>query len=181
MFARTERLLLRPGWIEDAAELAKAVSDKTIGANLPGARWPTSQSDAESWLGRVHDRLLPKLLVFLRTGDAPKLVGGSGLHRAADGTVELDVWITSQARATGLATEAGRAMIDIANALGIGRISACIFSENAAATRLLGKLGFAPFEKVSRRSAEGDVLIPAIRFVRQLDTQARGAVPLLAA
>lgn len=181
MFARTERLLLRPGWVEDAPALSGAINDRTISANLAAGRWPNGHADAESWLSRVQDRLLPKLLIFSRTMEAPKLVGGAGLHRTGDGPVELDVWIAPEARCAGFAAEAAHAVIDIAHTLGIGRLSACVFSENTAAIRLLVKLGFAPLERLSRRSSDGDVLIPATRFMRRLAVQAGGSTPLLAA
>ena len=38
MFARTERLLLRPGWGEDAPALARAIADETIVRNLASVR-----------------------------------------------------------------------------------------------------------------------------------------------
>ena len=181
MFARTERLLLRPGWIEDASQLAQAISHQSISTNLAANHWPGSHTDAESWLCRVHGNLLPRLLIFSRTREAPKLVGGAGLHRVGDGAVELDVWITPEARGAGFAAEAAHAMIDIANTIGIGRLSARVFSENAAAIRLLVKLGFAPLERLSQRSGDGDALLPAIRFMRRLDAHAGGSTPLLAA
>ena len=40
MFARTERLLLRPGWAEDAPALARAIADEQVVRNLATAPWP---------------------------------------------------------------------------------------------------------------------------------------------
>ena len=40
MFARTTRLLLRPGWAEDAEALAQAIGDEMIVRNLSTAPWP---------------------------------------------------------------------------------------------------------------------------------------------
>ena len=34
MFARTKRLLLRPGWAEDAGTLAEAIGDFAVARNL---------------------------------------------------------------------------------------------------------------------------------------------------
>ena len=56
MFARTERLLLRPGWSEDAAALLQAISDERIVRNLATAPWPYSLADAEAFLARERDR-----------------------------------------------------------------------------------------------------------------------------
>ena len=40
MFARTTRLLLRPGWAEDAPALKGAIADEAIVRNLSTAPWP---------------------------------------------------------------------------------------------------------------------------------------------
>ena len=50
MFARTERLLLRPGWAEDAPALARAIGDEMIVRNLAVVPWPYSLRDAEAFL-----------------------------------------------------------------------------------------------------------------------------------
>ena len=46
MFARTPRLLLRPGFPEDAPALAAAIADQAIGRNLANVPWPYSMRDA---------------------------------------------------------------------------------------------------------------------------------------
>ena len=48
MFARTERLLLRPGWREDAPALFRAIADEGIVRNLAQAPWPYGPGDAET-------------------------------------------------------------------------------------------------------------------------------------
>ena len=40
MFARTPRLLLRPGFPEDAPALVAAIADQAIVRNLATAPWP---------------------------------------------------------------------------------------------------------------------------------------------
>ena len=52
MFARTPRLLLRPGWSEDAPALYEAIRDQGIVRNLATAPWPYQLSDAEAFLAR---------------------------------------------------------------------------------------------------------------------------------
>ena len=52
MFARTERLLLRPAWSEDAAALAAAIGDEAIVRNLATAPWPYALEHAESFIAR---------------------------------------------------------------------------------------------------------------------------------
>ena len=66
MFARTPRLLLRPGFPEDAPALAAAIADEAIVRNLATAPWPYRMRDAEAFLASPRDPVLPSLLIFER-------------------------------------------------------------------------------------------------------------------
>jgi RimJ/RimL family protein N-acetyltransferase len=179
MFARTERLLLRPGWAEDAPALAAAISHDSVTSNLSWGRWPAVR-DVESWL-RSHDPALPSLMILSRASGAPELIGGSGLHRTIDGGVELDFWISPHRRGLGFATEAARAMLGIAQALGVRMLAACAFTEQGAASRVLEKLGFLSSEVVVRQSAARSSPASVMRYSRSVDPRHPGPVPLLAA
>jgi len=63
MFARTDRLLLRPGWGEDAPMLARAIADAAVVRNLTSAPWPYGLPDAEAFLAAPRDPGLPALLI----------------------------------------------------------------------------------------------------------------------
>ena len=166
MFARTERLLLRPGWAEDAPALAQAIADEMIVRNLSSAPWPFSLRDAEAHLAAPRDPLLPSLLVFERTDGAPVLVGSCGLGRRASGAVEFGYWIARPHWGRGFATEAGLALVAMAKALGIGRLEASHFLDNPASGRVLEKLGFKSTGMIAARlSCARGVEIPA-RYVR---------------
>ena len=144
MFARTERLLLRPGWAEDAPALAQAIADEAIVRNLATAPWPFALRDAEAFLAAPRDPVYPSFLIFERTAAAPALVGACGLGRRPSGAVELGYWIARDSWNQGFATEAGRALLDIAEALGLPQLEASFFIDNPASGRVLEKLGFAP-------------------------------------
>lgn len=144
MFARTERLLLRPGWAEDAPALAAAIADEMIVRNLATAPWPYRLRDAEAFLAQPRDPVLPSFLIFERTDGSPRLVGSCGLGRRPSGAVELGYWISRPFWGRGYATESGRALIDIARALGIARLEGSHFLDNPASARVLEKLGFNP-------------------------------------
>ena len=58
MFTRTARLLLRPGWAEDAPALCAAIGDERIVRNLATAPWPYRLRDAEAFLVQPRDPLL---------------------------------------------------------------------------------------------------------------------------
>lgn len=144
MFARTERLLLRPGWAEDAPALARAIADEAIVRNLSTAPWPFALRDAEAFLAAPRDPVLPAFLIFERTDGAPVLVGSCGLGRRPSGAVELGYWIAREHWGRGFATEAAVALIDIARTLGLERLEASYFADNPASGRVLEKLGFCP-------------------------------------
>jgi RimJ/RimL family protein N-acetyltransferase len=142
MFARTPRLLLRPGFPEDAPALAAAIADEGIVRNLATAPWPYRMRDAEAFLASPRDPILPSLLVFERTGGAAQLVGSCGLGRRQSGAIELGYWIGRPFWGRGLATEASTALIDIARALGLKQLEASHYIDNPASARVLDKLGF---------------------------------------
>src|SRR3954465_11989236 len=119
MFARTRRLLLRPGFPEDAPALARAIADEAIVRNLATAPWPFRVRDAEAFLASPRDPVLPSFLVFERTDSAPQLVGSGGLGRRPSGAVEMGYWIARHHWGRGFATEACTALIGIARALGL--------------------------------------------------------------
>jgi RimJ/RimL family protein N-acetyltransferase len=142
MFARTERLLLRPGWAEDAPELARVIADEQVVRNLATAPWPYRQEDAEAFLAAPRDPVMPSFLITERTDGAPRIVGSCGLGRRPSGSVEMGYWIGRQHWGKGFATEASRALIEIAKALKLPRLEASHFLDNPASGRVLEKLGF---------------------------------------
>jgi RimJ/RimL family protein N-acetyltransferase len=148
MFARTERLLLRPGWVEDAPALAEAMTREVAMLKLayplrssPFAR-PCSIVEAQSYLARENNASSANMLIFERTSAEPRLIGGIGLARDAGQTI-LDYWIVPSSWGMGFATEAGRAVIDLARGtLRIGQLTAKHLADNHASGRVLRKLGF---------------------------------------
>ena len=151
MFARTPRLLLRPGFPEDAPALACAIADQAIARNLATVPWPYLLRDAEAYLASPRDPVLPSLLIFERTDAEPRLVGSCGLGRRPSGAVELGYWIATPFWGRGFATEASTALIDIARAIGIAQLEGSHFVDNPASGRVLEKLGFEPVGIVAPR------------------------------
>jgi len=142
MFARTKRLLLRPGFAEDAEALARAIGDETIVRNLATAPWPYGEAEAAAFLARPHDPALPSCLIFERTRGAPLLVGACGLGRRPSGAVEMGYWVARVHWGRGIATEAGQAVIAMARALRLPKLEASVFLDNPASARVLEKLGY---------------------------------------
>jgi RimJ/RimL family protein N-acetyltransferase len=151
MFARTPRLLLRPGFPEDAPALAAAIADEAIARNLASVPWPYRMRDAEAFLASPRDPILPSLLIFERTERAPELVGACGLGRRPSGAVEMGYWIARGYWGRGFATEACAALVGIGRALGLAQLEGSHFLDNPASARVLEKLGFEPVGIVAPR------------------------------
>jgi RimJ/RimL family protein N-acetyltransferase len=168
--------LLRPGFPEDAAALAAAIGEEAIVRNLAGPPWPFQVRDAEAFLARPRDPVLPSLLVFERTAGAPRLVGECGLARRPSGAVELGYWIARRHWGRGIATEACRALVDIARTLRLRSLDAFHFLDNPASGRVLAKLGFEPTGIVAPRlsRARGEH-VPAKLYRLQLCSGERAA------
>ncbi len=182
MFALTPRLTLRPGWPEDAPELARAIGHERVVRNLARAPWPYAERDAHDFLGRAFDRHEPSFLVFERSREAPRLVGGVGLDLDAEGAPELGYWLTPDAWGRGYATEAGRAVLSVArDALRLKRVRAGHFLDNPASGRVLRKLGFRPTGRIVQRDsrARGHA-VPCALFELDLDEARTGPMPLAA-
>jgi RimJ/RimL family protein N-acetyltransferase len=110
--------------------------------NLATVPWPFRMRDAEAFLAKPRDPILPSLLVFERTTSAPQLVGSCGLGRRPSGAVEMGYWIARSCWGRGLATEACGALVEIARTLGLPSLEGSYFVDNPASARVLEKLGF---------------------------------------
>ena len=154
MFARTERLLLRPSWPEDAGELHGAIADEAVVRNLARAPWPYTPQEAERFAGVSHPEMFPAFLLMLRTDGAPRLIGACGIGEH-NGEAELGYWISRPYWGLGFASEAGRAVISIAKALGHNKLVAGHFTDNPASGHVLRKLGFRHTGKSEQRYSKG--------------------------
>ena len=183
MFARTPRLLLRPGWHEDAPALSRAIGEEAVVRNLSRAPWPYALGDAERFLAREADGGLPSLLITARTAGSPRIIGGIGLTAdGPDGTVELGYWIARPYWGLGFATEAGQAIVALArDSLRLRRISAWHYLDNPASGHVLAKLGFHPSGHIGQRHSIARGRADACaHYVLELDESANGPMPLAA-
>ncbi len=155
MFARTERLTLRPGWIEDAPALLAAIGHEAVVRNLSRPPWPYTLADAEAfllaWTGDPH----PAFLICSHEVGRCDLIGGVGIGPLGDRAHVMGYWLTPAAWGRGYATEAGRAVLDIAATLGIGRVDAGHYVDNPASGAVLRRLGFVATGTRSRTHSRG--------------------------
>jgi len=143
MFIRSERLFLRPVWPEDWSDLLSAIDDEGVVRNLASAPWPYTADDARAFALLPQERLLPRFLVTLPTAEGARLIGSIGLSRSGE-EVELGYWIGRAHWGQGYATEAARAVLSQARAIGHRRLVASHFVDNPASGRVLRKVGFCP-------------------------------------
>ena len=184
MFARTPRLLLRPGWSDDSALLVAALNDEGVARNLARVPFPYGPADAEQFLAQPQDPRHPNLLIFSRTNGPPRLVGGVGLVRGvsadADDRVELGYWIARPYWGLGFATEAARALMQAVRAIGHRHVMARHAVDNPASGRVLRKLGFRPTGTTVRTPsrARGADMLAALFEDGEGGTMAGGQVGL---
>ncbi|MEL6542494.1 MAG: GNAT family N-acetyltransferase [Pseudomonadota bacterium] len=161
MFHRSQRLLLRPIWPEDWQIVLSGIADEGVVRNLAKAPWPYREDDAREFTALPIEPHFPRFLIT-RARDAA-LVGCIGIDRsdAFDDGAELGYWIARQHWGQGFATEAGRAVLEIARTLGYARVMAMHFLDNPASGRVLEKLGFEATGAVSKRHscARGEAVL----------------------
>lgn len=169
MFHRSERLFLRPAFPEDWQAILAAVGEEGIVRNLARAPWPYGEDDARAFAAMAQDARLPNFLVTL-PGEG--VIGSAGLGEHA-GTPELGYWIARRHWGRGYASEAGRAVIEIARMLGYQRLSAGHFIDNPASGKVLRKLGFRPTGQIRQRHSEArGCAVPSVEFELDLDEPA---------
>lgn len=149
MFIRTERLFLRPGWIEDAPELARAIAHEPAVRMLAHALSPNCEADARAFLQAPQDPRLPSLLVT-SPAERGRIVGTCALDRRETNDVEIGFWITPERRCNGYAQEALAGLLRVAPVLGHNRIVARQAADNPAWGRVLRANGFRPRGRIGR-------------------------------
>ncbi len=171
MFHRSDRLLLRPIWPEDWQGVFAGIADEGVVRNLASAPWPYSEEDARQFTQSSGDPFYPRFLIT-RARDAA-VIGCIGIDAMESGEVELGYWIARPFWGQGFATEAGRAVLDIARMLGHLRLNASHFLDNPASGKVLSKLGFkATGRTVQRHSCGRGAKAPVAEFALDLEQQA---------
>ncbi|WP_298302323.1 GNAT family N-acetyltransferase [uncultured Erythrobacter sp.] len=155
MFHRSERLLLRPVWPEDWQAVYGGIADEDVVRNLARAPWPYSPQDARDFVARTADPKFPKFLITLAR--SAQVVGCIGIDATEEHAtaVELGYWVARSHWGQGIATEAGRAAIEVARVLGHRQVTASHFLDNPASGRVLEKIGFSPTGRIVARHSCG--------------------------
>jgi RimJ/RimL family protein N-acetyltransferase len=181
MFARTKRLTLRPGWPEEAATLTQAIAHEAVAMKLARLPWPYTIGDAEAFLAVPRGPTEARFFILAHDRRYPQLIGGIGLHAIDHGVAELGYWLTPAAWGRGYATEAARAVVDMArHALPLRRVEASHHLDNPASRRVLEKLGFRELRREQlyslARGGEVDCAVLAL----DLEAQEPSRIPIAA-
>lgn len=134
---------LRPLCIDDAAFVAREGGRPEVARMCALVPSPNPALAAEGFILAMRaaergrgDRVR---LVESETGEPLGLVG---LHPAGEGAVEFGYWYARSAWGRGVATQAGRLMLETASRHGVETVQAGHFEDNPASGRVLEKLGF---------------------------------------
>lgn len=142
---RTERLLLRPFALTDAAEVQRLAGAREVAATTAAIPHPYDLSLAESWISSHPAALADGTNVVFAITQARSgaLLGAIGLSVASEHSrAELGYWIGLPYWRNGYCTEAADAMLRYAfEELGLRRVFARHFAVNPASGRVMQKIG----------------------------------------
>lgn len=141
----TERLVLRPFTLADAAEVQRLAGAFEIADTTLTVPHPYEDGMAEQWIeslasGFAEGRLVVYAVTLRTSGD---LCGAAGLNlEPAHALAELGYWIGVPYWGAGYATEAARALVGHGFAhLGLNRVQARYLVRNPASGKVMRKLG----------------------------------------
>jgi len=165
---KTERLLLRPPFIEDAAAIAAHLNQKDISWNLGRVPHPYTVAEAETWLQDVPEKWqndTSYVMVMTLPGD--DVIGCVSMRLLPMDVWELGYWLGKSWWGNGYTTEAAKAMLDWAERdLSISRFSSGHFIDNQASGRTLLKLGFTPVGETELFGLARGGKSPCIRYTK---------------
>jgi ribosomal-protein-alanine N-acetyltransferase len=141
----SQRLILRPFRVQDAAAVQVLVGDRDIAANTLNIPHPYPEGQAERWIATHEGRFerLEGATFAIVPRDSEKLIGAIGLEiNQQHNRAELGYWVGKPYWNRGFATEAVQAVLGYAfNALEMGRVYASHFRRNPASGRVMQKVG----------------------------------------
>ena len=160
----TARLVLtRPTAADAQAIFERYASDPAVTRYLG---WPTHRSveDTRVFVGfsDAEWERAPAGPYLIRSKEDGRLLGGTGLSFDAVGGAATGYVIAHDAWGRGYATEALRAMIDLARSLGLRTLGALCHPDHALSIRVLDKCGFT-LDSVMPAFAEFPNLAPGVK------------------
>jgi RimJ/RimL family protein N-acetyltransferase len=141
----TERLLLRPPTLADAAVITRLANDKEVADGVLSIPHPYTQEDAEAFITRAQESLINGdgyVFAIIRKADQTFL-GCMGIHPQYEHKqAEIGYWFGRAYWGQGYATETGKRIVQFGfEALDLNRIHARHFTRNPASGRVMQKMG----------------------------------------
>ena len=145
MNIRTERLLLRPPKLSDAADIQRLAGDRDVASTTRDIPHPYEDGTAETWINSCQEKTAAgELVIFAITLQTDgSFLGAIGLVRDASGAeAELSYWVGKPYWNQGYATEAVKAVVHNGlTDLNLDRVCAAHFTRNPASGRVMQKAG----------------------------------------
>ena len=140
MSIRTDRLILRPLALSDAARIALLAGDFDVASMTGTIPHPYNERMAGEWIGSALAGEEGTVFVIERDG---ALIGCVGYREDEKGGAELGYWLGKPYWGQGYATEASAAMVAYAfDDGGLDYLTIGHFADNSASARIIAKLGF---------------------------------------
>jgi [ribosomal protein S5]-alanine N-acetyltransferase len=138
----TERLILRPPTLKDAADIVENVNDLSVSKYLALVPYPYTLKDARVFI-KLSKNNRYNFGIILKSSE--KLIGMIGF-RSLDKFIkraDIGYWLGKNYWRQGITEEALRAIVKFAfRKLKLVRLQAGVFVENKASANLLKKVGF---------------------------------------
>jgi len=164
----SERLVLQAPIRGDVPQLVKLADNKNIAAMLSRLPNPYTRADAIGFVEIIAQRESEKPYAITLGGVG--LIGVMGFSYAPDAPPEFGYWMGERYWGKGYATEAGRALLEVAHGTGqYKEIGAWALSENERSINVLTKLRF----KKLRESKSKDGVFAGKKVTRFIREQGR--------
>ena len=142
----TERLVLRPFALEDAADVQRLAGDPAIADTTLNIPHPYPDGAAESWINTHQERWQSGLgvicaITLRSTGELVGAISVLGISQQ-NSHGEMGYWIGKPYWGNGYCTEAARALIRFSfETMGLHRVFAHHLARNPASGRVMAKAG----------------------------------------
>ncbi len=142
----TERLILRPYRLEDAAELQRLIGERDVVSTMTNVPHPYEDGMAEEWIGGRRESFEKGQTVdfAITHREEGYFIGGISLLDIDQPSqrAEIGYWIGKPYWRKGYGTEAAKAIVKYGfETLGLNRINGRHFVRNPASGRILEKIG----------------------------------------
>jgi RimJ/RimL family protein N-acetyltransferase len=162
MSITTERLVLRPLALSDAARIALLAGDFDVASMTGTIPHPYNERMAGEWIGSALEGEEGTVFVIERDGS---LIGCVGYREDGCGGAELGYWLGKPYWGHGYASEASAAMVAYAfDEGGLDYLTIGHFADNPASARIIAKLGFRPQGEIKRDCVARDATARCLTY-----------------